>query len=449
VSTGSSGALSHLYRGKWTRWSFALGLICLGGLALRVAYVLHAHDATLEGDGNWYHHSANLLVQGHGFIDPIRYTYYFREVLPAAHHPPAWTLVLAVPSLFGLRTIVQHQLAACVIGAAAIGMVGLTGRRLAGPRAGLVAAGIAAVYPNLWMYERELASETLVLLLVPTAMLAAYRFWERPGPLPAMAVGVGCALLALTRAEALLLFVVLLVPLVWLSRGVAWRRRLTWFALAGTAGVVVMAPWVAYNMNRFEHPVFLTTSLGATLRVANCPSVYFGPHVGGWDFGCFRGTQFSGDASARDLQGRDGAVRYARLHAGRIPIVVLAREGRAWGVFRPFQQTVLDTVGGPPARVTRLGLFVYWPLAAAAVAGGVVLRRRRVPLFPLLAFVLTVTIAVALTFGQTRYRAPAEVPIVLLAAAAVDAALPRRRREATDFKDGRPAQACAARSSAC
>jgi hypothetical protein len=264
-----------------------------------------------------------------------------------------------------------------------------------------------------------------------------------------MAVGVGCALLALTRAEELLLFVVLLVPLVWLSRGVARRRRLTWVALAGTAGVLVMAPWVAYNMNRFEHPVFLTTSLGPTLRVANCPGVYFGPNIGGWDFGCFRLTRFTGDASASDLQQREGAVRYARAHAGRIPIVVLAREGRAWGVFRPFQQTVLDTVGGPPAGVTRLGLFVYWPLAAAAVAGGVVLRRRRVPLFPLLAFVLTVTIAVALTFGQTRYRAPAEVPIVLLAAAAVDAALPRRRREATDFKHGPPAQACAARASAC
>jgi hypothetical protein len=105
-------------------------------------------------------------------------------------------------------------------------------------------------------------------------------------------------------------------------------------------------------------------------------------------------------------------------------------------VFRPFQQTVLDAIGGPPARITRLGLLAYWPLAAAAVAGGVVLRRRRVPLFPLVAFVLTVAVAVALTFGQTRYRAPAEVTIVLLAAVEVDAMLPRRRRGAAGLSDG-------------
>jgi hypothetical protein len=294
------------------------------------------------------------------------------------------------------------------------------------------------------MHERELAAETLVLLLVPAALLAAYRFWARPRPLSAVAVGVTCALLALTRAEAVLLFVVLLGPLVWLSRGVARRRRLTWLALAGTAGFVVMAPWVAYNLTRFDHPVFLTTSLGATQRVANCPGAYFGPNVGWWNLGCLRSPPFAGDASGRDLQRREEAVRYARAHAGRIPIVMLAREGRTWGVFRPFQQTDLDAIGGPPARLTRLGLFVYWPLAAAAVAGGVVLRRRRMPLFPLMAFVLTVTVAVALTFGQTRYRAPAEVTIVLLAAAAVDAVLPRRRRGAMDLTDRPRAQVCRA-----
>jgi 4-amino-4-deoxy-L-arabinose transferase-like glycosyltransferase len=401
-----------------------------------VGYVLNAHDASIGGDGNWYHHLANLLVDGYGFIDPIKYTSYFHQTLPSAHHPPAWTLVLAVPSLLGFRSIVEHQLMACIVGTAAIAMVGVTGRRLAGPRAGLLAAGAAALYPNFWMHERELAAETLVLLLVPTTMLAAYRFWARPGPLPATAVGVGCALLALTRAETGLLFVVLLAPLVWLVPGVAWRRRLRWLALAGTVGVVVMAPWVLYNMSRFDHPVALTTSLGATLRVANCPGVYSGPHIGWWDFACFRSAPFTGDASGRDLQFRKAALRYAGGHVGRIPIVVLAREGRTWGVFRPFQQTVLDAIGGPPARITRLGLLAYWPLAAAAVAGGVVLRRRRVPLFPLVAFVLTVAVAVALTFGQTRYRAPAEVTIVLLAAVEVDAMLPRRRRGAAGLSDG-------------
>jgi hypothetical protein len=48
---------------------------------------------------------------------------------------------------------------------------------------------------------------------------------------------------------------------------------------------------------------------------------------------------------------------------------------------------------------------------------------------PLLSLVLIVTLAVALTFGQTRYRASAEVSFVLLGSVAL-AATPRaiRRR---------------------
>jgi hypothetical protein len=43
-----------------------------------------------------------------------------------------------------------------------------------------------------------------------------------------------------------------------------------------------------------------------------------------------------------------------------------------------------------------------------------------IPIYPLLAFVAAVLVSVLLTIGQTRYRAPAEVSLVLLAALALD-----------------------------
>ena len=52
-------------------------------------------------------------------------------------------------------------------------MIGLVGLRLAGPRVGLVAAAIAAVYPNLWINDSLVMSETLALLLVSLALLVA------------------------------------------------------------------------------------------------------------------------------------------------------------------------------------------------------------------------------------------------------------------------------------
>jgi hypothetical protein len=105
---------------------------------------------------------------------------------------------------------------------------------------------------------------------------------------------------------------------------------------------------------------------------------------------------------------------------------LLAREGRAWSFFRPFQQTRLDRDWRRSRLwVDRLGLFAYWTLLPAAVLGGVVLRRRGTVVYPLLAFVLTTSVAVAVTYGETRYRASAEVSIVLLAGVGVDAGIRR------------------------
>ncbi len=45
----------------------------------------------------------------------------------------------------------------------------------------------------------------------------------------------------------------------------------------------------------------------------------------------------------------------------------------------------------------RIGLWTLWVLEATSVVGAVVLRRRRVPISPLVALVITVTITTAIT----------------------------------------------------
>jgi hypothetical protein len=122
---------------------------------------------------------------------------------------------------------------------------------------------------------------------------------------------------------------------------------------------------------------------------------------------------------------RHEAIDYMKEHKGRVPVVIAAREGRAWGVFRPFQDMRFDTFRGTPLRVIQLGFLAHWALAVAAIAGFVVLWRRKVPLLPFIAVFATVAIGVAISFGSSRYRAPADVPIVLLAAVALDVALRR------------------------
>jgi uncharacterized membrane protein YfcA len=69
-----------------------------------------------------------------------------------------------------------------------------------------------------------------------------------------------------------------------------------------------------------------------------------------------------------------------------------------------------------------------------AVVGAAALRRRGVTLLPMLVPIVAVTITAAATFGLTRYRVPADVVIVVLAALGLDLLWRRLRGRDDDEK---------------
>ncbi|HEV3451321.1 MAG TPA: family 43 glycosylhydrolase [Acidimicrobiia bacterium] len=404
------------------RWYVLLGLTMLLGLAIRVAYILiFKRHFVVSGDAFYYHHGANLLVDGHGFIAPDPFIKH-QHTLAAAQHPPGYLLALAVPSAFGLRTVLEHQLWSCVLGTATVGVVGLVGKTIANRRVGLIAALLAAIYPNLWLNDSLVMSETLILLTTAVVVLAAYKLWQRPRPAIAAGLGAAIGAAALTRAESILLVPLLAIPLACLLRRFGWRRRLQLAGISIAATAVVLAPWVGYNLTRFDHPVTVSTNLGMTLRVGNCDQTYSGPKIGYWAFQCLHQTNPGhGDLSSQEIVYRHAAVDYINSHVSSVPAVVLARLGRTWALFRPTQQVRLDAfLEWRELWAAQTGLGIYYLLLVASIGGVVLLRRRRVPVLPLLAPALTVTIAVAITVGETRLRAPAEISLVLLAAVALE-----------------------------
>jgi hypothetical protein len=124
---------------------------------------------------------------------------------------------------------------------------------------------------------------------------------------------------------------------------------------------------------------------------------------------------------------RARGLRYAREHRGRLPAVTAARVLRPWGFFHPAQEVSLQRAGGGgPRWIGWLGLAVTWALLPAAIAGGVLLRRRREPLAILLAPVAFVVLVSAAAYGILRFRAAADVTILVLAAVALNAVVGRR-----------------------
>ncbi len=279
------------------------------------------------------------------------------------HAPLSW--IIKEPLHDHVR---EDRYAMVVLGTLLVGLVGLLGRRIGGDTVGLVAAGIAALSPNIWVNDGLVMSETLTMLTVTGALLTALWWRDKPSWRRAAAFGAVCGLATLARVEF-----VLLVPLLGivfaLSLPRPWAERWQQALVVVVGALVVITPWVGFNLARFNDPTFVSTNDGLTLAGANCAAVYYGPAhrflvVVVW---CRRGPRRP--VAGLEPRCAGAGIDYAKDHAGRIPAVVLARVGRTWSLFRPLDMVKLNTGEDREPWVTRLGLVVYYPTLLLAIGG--------------------------------------------------------------------------------
>jgi hypothetical protein len=216
-----------------------------------------------------------------------------------------------------------------------------------------------------------------------------------------------------------LLFPLLAVPLVWRYAGRA--RRVAQLGAVTAATLAVLAPWVAYNLGRFDDPVLVSTGGGGALAASSCDQVFFGARVGWWYQFCI--PDAAGDESVRDGINRDAAFDYLWEHERDVPRVVAARVGRVWQVYRPFHTAELDWFEGRGKAAGLSGVGVHLAVLPLAIAGGFVLHGRRRTVLPFVAMAATVTLTAALFYGAVRFRSSADVVLVVLAAVTIDAML--------------------------
>ncbi len=414
------------------------------------------HQPLMLNDSLYYSAQAQQLADG----------VWFREIFvdrPGAEHGPLTSTVLAAVSWVD-DPVPWQRLVTVLFGIATVAFVGLLGRRLAGrrrgPAVGLVAAGLAAVYPNLWMNDGLVMSESVSVLMVTLVLFTGLGLLARRSSRTAAFVGVLAGLAALARSELALLTPAIMVLLVVLGRrsgdpasdgpasgGPAsggprgprrpWGRALVPALVLGVASLATVAPWVVFNLSRFEETVTLTTNEGTTLLGSYCDATFSGPELGGWSIFCVTSDpaySMDEEPSVRSVRQREMAVAYAREHLRELPRVVVARVARTLDL-SGLDSLVAQDVGEERWRwASWAGIVSWWVLAPLAVAGGVhrwrdtrVDRTGRAGLWLLLVPVVSVFVVTVVFYGAHRIRSSLEPTVVVLAAVAVVAIVDRRR----------------------
>jgi len=395
--------------------SFRRGLLALtlAGLAVRFLWVaLEPVTSPVADETMWVSWGSQTLPSpGVGF-SPLRLTFIF--------HPPLYVYFVGVLSaVCGSLGAVKY--AQCLAGALLVPALGLLGRRAFGERAALVAAGIAAFYPELVWFASHFWAETVFTVLLWWAMERLLAADAEGGGRAALASGLLWGLAILTRETVLYFLPFAALWLAW--RRVGGARRA---AMLLSVAVLVVLPWTIRNWVVFDAFVPVSTSGALNLWQGNTRLTRQEVYEESWA-----------------VHGRIAKYEHARRRAAeaileRQPLWILEKLRDEMPAFwaahgQPVVHLERGAYGLVPRPVALLAvagvLLPYLAVLVLLVAGVAALPRSRASVL-LLGFLLFYVLLHVAAHGYPRYRLPA-MPAIFLVAAQGWACRPWSRARAT------------------
>jgi hypothetical protein len=226
-------------------------IVCLLGLLLRAAFlVLEPSTGPVADERMWVVWGADVLPSPEVGFSPLRFRLIF--------HPPLYPYFIGFFSLFGGLTAVKW--AQVGFSALIAPVLGLLGRRVFGPEAGLLAAGFAAAYPELVWFSVHFWVEGVFVVLLYGAFERLFAADERASTALAALSGLLFGLSVLARETALYFLPVVAVWLGWRRAHGSWRAAA--FLLAAA---VAIAPWTLRNV--VAYGAFVPVSTAGALNL--------------------------------------------------------------------------------------------------------------------------------------------------------------------------------------
>lgn len=388
--------------------SAAIGL----GVLVRLAYALATHDQALAGDQLEYHAQGVFFHDGH---------WWWSRAPFGVPHPSLWkgpVYPLWVGALYSAGGVHPGwvKTAQVVFGVAVILLTWLLARRLLGPKAGIAAAFLVAVYPMAFQFEELLYSEAIATPLLLGVLVLA---WTRaPTARRAVLTGAVLGVAMLTRPSFGVLGAAILVA--WIAMA-GWRRGVGLSAVAAVVAALVIAPWTIRNHHVDGGFVPISIQDAALYGVFNDEAANDHEHPWAWrpvphgDLSILKQRTSDHEFGARL---RKLARDYISDHPSSV-VKAFYWNGinRTFDVRTPPSAQYEAPFEGRVGWFSKVGAWCYLVVGLAALAGLWRHRRRRGLVLAVLA--LFFATAVAYTGdGGTRYRAPLEPLIAMLAVAA-------------------------------
>lgn len=239
--------------------TIALAVIVLGGLMARLAMLALHYPPAMSHDEIGYDVMSRQLV--------ARGVFGIYSTSPNAFVTPGYPLLIAAVYKVAFALGGGHALALAslrtlqaLFGAATVALLFALGRKAGGPRVGLVAAAVFAVYPSSFMAQGRVLTESFFTFLLVAWLLVALTMRERRTLAWHLASGALFAIATLVRPAVLPL-----LPLVY-ALDLVERRDWRFAFVGGIAGLVafcaLMSPWWIRNEVTLHQRVLFATQTG-------------------------------------------------------------------------------------------------------------------------------------------------------------------------------------------
>ena len=407
----------------------AIGIFCLA-LFVRVLYNLTvAHNYTPQHDSLFYYTIGLHILDEHCFC--------LQPYLPTVYRAPLWPGIIAgIVSLFGTHDYLPRYFL-CFVGSGTCVLVYLFARDLFGWRIGIVAGAFAAIYPDLYIYDGWLYSESLYIFLLFAFCYAVYQLQRDPKRSRWIWCGVLLGLISLVRPNGLVvlgLFIVWVVIMGW-AKIIPWRILAKATVVITLLTVVFVAPWTIRNYNVSHAFVPVATGDGTVLLGAYNSMILSYPSYPGGFLGSWINPLVSSPAIAntypkncaapcevaREDYFKSQALNWIRNNIQVMPHLLKLHLINMWRPDIYEADLPIDRFSDQPSSQFVLSMMKTFPIVVfilAALGLAVTFWRWRELLLIYLAILMTVVENVVF-YGIPRFRAPVEPMLILLMAGAI------------------------------